>query len=307
MYTVNFKTRLGISVILASMLLSGCKAGNANSQSESAGTSSARAEESSSVPAESSVASSTQPVESSAVPAESSVASPAQPVESGSLPEEDPPYSEPPDLFPAGRVYPDEELFPSEWLRVASRAESAEKIGEILRSDTSGKDPESAIAVLMDRNILFYSLFLNGLKLFEIENSPYNSPDFENPIYPITSEYFSDVQSIYDLAYDTYEHSAAEDLLYGLNGEPRLTDKNGRMYINNTQFPNLSSPAFVAQSYIEITEKTKNKCTFIWHYPDVEMLNPPESGYEFCYFEKTYTAKYIDGSWKLSAVVFDNM
>lgn len=290
MFTVNFKTRLGISVILASMLLSGCKAGNASSQSESAGASSARAEESSTVPAESSVASSTQPVES------------------GSLPEEDPPYSEPPDLFPAGRVYPDDELFPSEWLRVASRAESAEKIDEILRSDTSGKDPESAIAVLMDRNLLFYNLFFSGLKLFEVDwDSPYNSPDFKNPIYPITSEYFSDVQSIYDLAYDTYEHSAAEDLLYGLNGEPRLTDKNGRMYINNTQFPNLSSPAFVAQSYIEITEKTKNKCTFIWHYPDVEMLNPPKSGYEFFYFEKTYTAKYIDGSWKLSAVVFDNM
>lgn len=49
MYMVNFKTRLGVSVILAAMLLSGCQTRNESSQSESSGISSAQSNESSSV------------------------------------------------------------------------------------------------------------------------------------------------------------------------------------------------------------------------------------------------------------------
>lgn len=312
MYTVNFKKRFSISVILAAMLLSGCQTENESSQGESIDVSSAQPVESSSAPVESSAVSSTRPAESSSVPAESSVVSSAQPVESSDISsEEKPPYSEPPPLYPDDRVFPDDELVPSDWLRVASRAESEEKINDILNSDASGKDLESAIAVLMDRNLLVYSFFYSGMKLFEVDwDAPYVSPDFEKPIYPITSEYFSNVQSISDLVYDTYEHSAAENILHGWNGEPRLTEVNGRIYINNTQFPNLNSPSFVARSYVEITEKTDNKCTFIWHCPDLdphtEGYNPPENGYEFFYYEKTYTAEYIDGSWKLNDIVFDN-
>ena len=48
MYMVNFKTRLGMSVILSAMLLSGCQTGNESSQSESS-VSSAQSDESSSV------------------------------------------------------------------------------------------------------------------------------------------------------------------------------------------------------------------------------------------------------------------
>lgn len=80
------------------------------------------------------------------------------------------------------------------------------------------------------------------------------------------------------------------------------------MYINTGSFPTagFGGPGpFLARSYVEITEKTDNKCTFIWHYPDVEGLNLPEDGYEFHYYEKTYTAEYIDGSWKLNKIIMN--
>lgn len=297
MYTMNFKKRLGISVVLAAMLLSGCQKKTESSQGESSDVSSARSD-----------VSSTVPTESSSVPAESSTVSSAKPEESSSAPaEEDPPYGEPPDLFPAGRVYPDDELVPSEWLRVASYAEGMAKINDILNSDASGKDLESALAVLMDRNMLVHGFFFGGMELFEFDrDSPYDSPDFEKPIYPMTSEYFYDVQSISDLVYGTYENSAAEKILHGWKSEPLLTEVNGQMYINVAKFPNLSSPSFTAGSYVEITEKSENKCAFVWHFPDLEELNAPESGYEFHYFKKKYTAEYIDGAWKLTDLVFDN-
>lgn len=319
MYTMNLKKRLSISLILAAMLLSGCQKKTESSQGESSDVSS-------SAPAESSVASSTKPTESSSVPAESSTVSSAKPEESSSVPTgssvvssvqpaesigfslpEEPPYGEPPELFPADRVYPDDKLVPSDWLRVASYAEGMAKINDILNSDASGKDLESALAVLMDRNMLVHGFFFGRMELFEFDwNSPYDSPDFEKPIYPMTSEYFYDVQSISDLVYGTYEHSAAEKILHGWKSEPLLTEVNGQMYINVAKFPNLSNPSFTAGSYVEITEKSENKCAFIWHFPDLEELNAPESGYEFHYFKKKYTAEYIDGAWKLTDIVFDN-
>lgn len=300
MFMVNIKKYLGVSVILTATLLSGCQ-----TKTESSGVSSVRSDVSSAVPVESSAASSLQPVESSSVPAESSVASSAQPEDSSDFSFEDPPYSEPPDPFPADRVYPDDELVPSEWLRVKTTSEVEEKIDEIIKSDTSAKAPESALPALMNKNVLCFDMFYGSLLPVDW-NAPYNSSNFENPVYPLKSEYFSNLQSIFDQVYDTYSSSAAEELLHGLNGEPCLTEITGKVYINTTVFPNWSSDPFVARSYVEIKEKTDNKCTFIWHYPDIEMLNLPQNGYEFFYYEKNYAAEYIDGSWKLSSVVFND-
>lgn len=288
----NFKKYLGI-FILSSVLLSGCQ--NADSpQSESSDVSTAQSAESA---YDSSTVSDDTGIESSDISSEQSE-------ESGDFPsEEEPPPIE--NQFYAGRVYPDDELVPSEWIRVVSLGEVMEKVYEIIKADTSAKDPESALPALLNKNVLCYDIFFGTKNLFDINwDAPYNSADLEYPIYPITSEYFPDVQSINDLVYDTYEQSVAEERLHGWGGEPLFTEENGQMYINNRRFGLVGGPpAFLARSYAEIVEKTDNKCTFIWHYPDTEMLNEPESGYEFHYYEKTYTAEYIDGSWKLNKMV----
>lgn len=224
--------------------------------------------------------------------------------------EEEPHQSESP--FYAGGVYPDDELVPSEWIHVDSIAEVMEKVDEIIKSDTSAKDPEIALPALMNKNVVFNLMILSVSSLFDINwDAPYNSADFENPIYPFTTEYFSDVQSIYDFAYQPYECSYVEEhFLFGTADNPKklFAEENGQMYINTASFPaglGGGPPAFITRSYVEITEKTDNKCTFIWHYPDVEELNPPKDGYEFFYFKKTYTAEYIDGSWKLNKMVIN--
>lgn len=290
---VNFKTRLGISVILAAMLLSGCQTGN-----ESSSISSAQSEESSSVTTESSGTSLGQSEESTSDTAENSDFSS----------EEEPPQSE--FQFYAGRVYPDDELVPSEWIRVDSYEEVKEKIDEIVKSDTSAKDPEIALPALMNKGVLFFLIFYRARSLFDINwDAPYNFADFEKPIYPFTTEYFPDVQGIYDFAYQPYERSFVEEhFLLGTVDSPKkpFVEENGQMYINTSSFPTAGfggAGPFIARTYAEIIEKTDNKCTFIWHYPDVEGANLPEDGYEFYYYEKTYTAEYIDGSWKLSSIV----
>ena len=288
---INFKKYLGI-FILASVLLSGCQNVD-RSQSESSDVSTAQSTEST---YDSSAVLDSSTIESSDISSEQSEES------SGfSLEEEPPPFENP---YYAGRVYPDDELVPSEWIRVDNDAEVMEKVDEIIKSDTSAKDPESALPALINKNVLIYGIFFGTKGLFDINwDAPYNSADYEYPIYPITSEFFPDVQSINDLVYDTYEHSEADKHLYR-DGEPLFTEVNGQVYIYNRRFPLVGGPsAFLARSYAEITEKTENKCTFIWHYPDTEMLNEPESGYEFHYYEKTYTAEYIDGSWKLNKIV----
>lgn len=296
---VNFKTRLGISVILAAMLLSGCQIRNESSQSESSGISSAQSDENSSVPVESSGISSVLSEESTSDTAENSDFSSEKP-------------SKLDFPFDADRVYPDDELVPSEWIRVDSRAEVMEKVDEIIKSDTSAKDPEIALPALMNKGVLFFLIFYGTRSLLDINwDAPHNSADFEKPIYPFTTEYFHDVQSIYDFAYQPYERSFVEEhFLLGTVDSPKkpFVEENGQMYINTSSFPTagFGGPGpFLARSYVEITEKTDNKCTFIWHYPDVEGLNLPEDGYEFHYYEKTYTAKYIDGSWKLNKIIMN--
>lgn len=300
------KKRFGTAIILAVLLLSGCQTSSESLQGESSNVSSVQPEESSFAPAESSNASSTKPAQSSSAPAESSNVSLAQSEESSVVSSvEEPPYSEPPDPFPAGREYPDDKLVPSEWLRLDSRAEFADRIAEAMVSDTTVKDPEEAVKALLDRNMVFIC-FLYGSMLDIDWDSPRDYSDYKFPIYPCTSKYFDDVKTISDLAYDTYsDNSVVEGILNG--HEPRLLEIDGQMYINNSNFPLQGGVSpLSARSYIEITEKSDDKCTFILHYPDFEDFNTPESGYEFYYFKNgPYTAERFDGKWKLNEFVID--
>lgn len=301
MYTANIKKSTALLLALAIVLMNGCHINADSSQSENSVISSVQSTEST---FDSSTVSDEFQTESSDISSEQSEGS------SDFSSEEEPPTSEFP--FYAGRVYPDDELVPSEWICVESIADVMEKVDEIIKSDTSAKDPEIALPALMNKGVLFFLIFYGTRSLLDINwDAPYNSADFEKPIYPFTTEYFHDVQSIYDFAYQPYERSFVEEhFLLGTVDSPKkpFVEENGQMYINTGSFPTagFGGPGpFLARSYVEITEKTDNKCTFIWHYPDVEELNPPKDGYEFFYFKKTYTAEYIDGSWKLNKMVIN--
>ena len=169
MFMANFKKGLGISLIFAIVLLSGCRVNSGTSQNEG------------------------------------SVVSSAQPAE---ITDEISEISQVPFAFPADRVYGDDRLVPDQWIPVDSWMEGWDKVNEILSSDTSG-DPESAIPALMDKNrLVFLLIYVHGNSdyIYKCDwDSPYESPNFEKPIYPLTftSEYFTDLQDIYKLVYDT--------------------------------------------------------------------------------------------------------
>ncbi len=301
MYTANIKKSTALLLALAIVLMNGCHINADSPQSENSVISSVQSTEST---YDSSTVSDDFQTERSDISSEQSEDS------SDFSSEEEPPQPEFP--FYAGRVYPDDELVPSEWIRVDSIAEVMEKVDEIIKSDTSVRAPEIALPALMNKNVLFYLMFFSIRSLLDINwDPPYNSLDFEKTIYPFTTEYFPDVQSIYDFAYQPYERSYVEEhFLFGTVDSPKkpFVEENGQMYINTNSFPagfGGGPGSFLARSYVEITEKTDNKCTFIWHYPDVEMLNLPEDGYEFHYYEKTYTAEYVEGSWKLNKIILN--
>ncbi len=235
------------------------------------------------------------------------------------------PTEEPP--FPAGRVYKDDEKVPESWIALDSREEGMLKLDEIINADTSQKDPAKAIPALMDKNRLcFETFYQHGDKLIKIDWSKvygyrevFDNIDedvflWEHTYYQFTSTCFKDVQSIYDLMYDTYDRDTV-DLFFAeryppadsiTEPLPMLAEKDGDMYCDPTIFPIWSGDPFIARSYIEITESTEDTCTFIWHYADVENNNPPKDGMEFFYYDKTCTARYVDGSWKLDNIIFNN-
>lgn len=219
--------------------------------------------------------------------------------------------SEPELGYYAGREYPDDELVPESWIPIDSLADGALKIDETVKADTSVKDPEKAIPALVDKNRLVLEMFFMpfGSDWFNADlNSSYDSPDHDAPLYPVTfsGEDVFDLKQLHDLVYSTYEQSAADDIWNWPNGEPCFVEENGRLYLNAYGTFSRDYKAFRARSYIEITEKSEDKCTFVWHFPDIEKLDVPEAkGFEFSYFDQTYTAEYKDGHWMLNEMIFD--
>ncbi len=211
--------------------------------------------------------------------------------------------------FSSSRIYADDKLVPKEWLKVFSHAEALEHFEEIVNSDTSELDAQDAVLSLVNKNVLFFELFFVSSKgLFEIDwNSPYETEDLEKPVYPFKSKFFPNIESIYNLAFNTYDYSVADEFLFGTPENPKtfFFEENGCTYINNSVFPIWSADAFISRTYIEITNISEENCTFVWHYPDLERLNEPVD-YQYFYYEKTYTADYKDGTLKLNDIIFNN-
>lgn len=223
------------------------------------------------------------------------------------------------DIFEV-REFPDDKIVPAEWIPVYSFAEAAKNFDEIVSADVSNMDTADAIIALANKNVIFVDSFLSHFWDADTDH-PYYSENYTNPyasenpyysdkpLYPIllSSEYYTDIQEIYDLGSETYINDALNNEMNGFyydRGKLRkpFMKENGISYVDFWVLPIWNFTPFRCRTYIEIVSETENKCSFIWHRPDWEMLNEPEEGYEFFYYSCDGEAVYENGSWKLSKV-----
>lgn len=230
----------------------------------------------------------------------------------------EPPYI-PDDPFEV-REYPDDSIVPAEWIPVYSFAEAAKNFDEIVSADVSKMDTANAIIALANKNVIFMNSFWSDYFWTIDYDHPYYSENYKNPNYPdkpiypllLSSEYYTDIQEIYDLGSETYTENALNDFYtpgVGISGEEIsrkcFIKENGVFYVDLWAMPIWDFAPFKCRTYIEIVSETENKCSFIWYIPDWEMLNEPEEGYEFLYYRCKGEAVYENGSWKLNDVSHD--
>lgn len=184
-------------------------------------------------------------------------------------------------------------------------------------------DTADAIIALANKNVIFVDSFLHFWD--EDMDHPYYSENYQNPyasenpnyydlpIYPIllSSEYYTDIQEIYNLGSETYINDALNNEIDGFyfdRGKLRkpFMKENGVSYVDVWLTPIWNFTPFRLRTYIEIVSETENKCSFIWYIPEWwERLNEPEEGYEFVYYKRKGEAVYENGSWKLSDIGHD--
>ena len=181
-------------------------------------------------------------------------------------------------------------------------------------------DTADAVIALANKNVIFLATHHYEFWDSDVDH-PYYSETYKNPyadenpsmyankpIYPIIllPEYYTNTQEIYDLGSEIYIDSALNDENDGFyydRGKPRkpFMKENGVSYVDVLVLPIWNFLPFRLRTYIEIVSETEDKCSFIWHTPNWEMLGePPEEGWEFHYYSCPAEAVYEDGSWKLS-------
>lgn len=231
----------------------------------------------------------------------------------------DPPYI-PDDPFEV-REYPDDSIVPADWMPVYSFAEAAKHFDEIVSADVSNMDTADAIIALANKNVIFMNFFWSDYFWAADLEHPYYSEKYKNPnyldkpIYPLllSSEYYTDIQEIYDLGLEPYTENALNDFYtpgVGISGEEIsrkcFIKENGGFYVDLWALPIWDFAPFKCRTYIEIVSETENKCSFIWYIPEWwERLNEPKEGYEFLYYRRKGEAVYENGSWKLNNVAHD--
>ncbi len=217
------------------------------------------------------------------------------------------------------REFPDDKIVPAEWIPVYSFAEAAKNFDKVVSADVSNMNTADAIIALANKNVIFTDSFVSYLFWDADTDHPYYSENYKNPyypdkpIYPMSLEYFADIQEIYDLGAETYTENAIKDF-YAPKGIPRkcFMKENGVSYVDVWATPIWNYAPFMYRTYIEILSETEDKCSFIWYTPEweAEILNPdhcpkPEEGYEYYYHRCNCEAVYENGSWKLSDVYIE--
>ena len=315
----NIKTKISILGISAALILCGCNSGEIGQPDLNTDVTSSPITVSISQPEETVKPSESENTAETAATTEAEQATEADRTEE---PEETqrPLAYIPEDRFEV-REYPDDSMVPDNWIPVYSFAEAAQNFHEIVSADVSSMDTADAVIALANKSILFTAAFHYVFWDADVEH-PYYSETYKNPyadelphyanqpIYPVIllSEYYTDIQEIYDLGAETYIDRALNDEndgFYYHRGRLRkpFMKENGVSYIDKLVLPTWNYIPFRLRSYIEIVSESEDKCSFIWHTPNWEMLgDPPEEGWEFDYYDCAAEAVYEDGSWKLSKV-----
>lgn len=201
------------------------------------------------------------------------------------------------------------EHIPDEWICIDDSFSTIVSFNSIINADCSKGEISDIIYSLVRKNVL-YSLTKWGCT-FEIDwDNPVTYGEDELTLYPAISVFFHDVKSIYDLANSVY---GTNDKIYTYDSDTNsfysydclfFTEIDGKMYVDpNCTVAKGAAEPFSVYTYIEITEQTEDKCKLTWHYPDVKGLNEPDKYLDYYYYEGHFTARYVDGAWRLDRVI----
>lgn len=212
--------------------------------------------------------------------------------------------TEAPVTTPDDAIYSDDDVVPESWHRVYTSAEALERFDEIAYG--SHGDISAEILSLMNRNVLCFLIRTAKGEIYQIDREhPAQKENSLTPteVYPVISEYLSGLETVNDLVANTYVQDVADEVF---NKSGLFTEQDGTLYIDANVISNWTSNPFFAGSYIEITDTSDDKCEFIWHYPDLERLNPPLDGLHYYYFERQCSASFKDGVWLLDDYIINN-
>lgn len=201
--------------------------------------------------------------------------------------------------------YDDDNDVPENWLPIYTAAEALRHFDELADANASGGDVSDVVTSLVNRNVILFETRIGHT--YDINwDEMYTLEGTETEFHPITLHYYPDLDSIYQLAYNTYRSDVADKLLFGKENTRQLfMEKNGQMYVNVNAMQIWSMDPFAARSYIEITEISDDQCKFIWYWVDREELNEPDK-YKYFYFDKEYTASFVNDAWVLDEIILNN-
>ncbi|MBD5082276.1 MAG: hypothetical protein HDT44_11020 [Ruminococcaceae bacterium] len=312
---VNIKTKIYILGVSAALLLCGCNSSEIGQPDLSADVTS------------SSITVSKSETEETVKPSESENRTEAENTTETDQTEEPEETDRPMAYIPKDRFevreYPDDSIVPDKWIPVYSFAEAAQNFHEIVSADVSNMKAADAVIALANKNVIFlasqwedyfWSADRDNPNYSDTYKNPYaddNPGNYDNvPLYPVilSPEYYTDIQEIFDLGAEIYTDDALNDKNHGYYyhlGKSRIkfVKEDGTFYVDLWLMPTWNFLPFRLRTYIEIVSESEDKCSFIWHTPNWEMLGePPEEGWEFNYYSCPAEAVYEDGSWRLSEV-----
>lgn len=195
-------------------------------------------------------------------------------------------------------------IVPDNWREVLTTEEAFERFDEITAPLPEGASLEDEIVLLMNRNVLCFSI--GHLERFEFIDPVSGLKYSSNEALHVRarSEYFSTIREIENLYKQTYTEDYAYISFYGTEDRPRqefIKDEDGIIWIDMRCVGNWVRDPFKLRSYIEIVNVSDTDCEFLWHYGGAVDHSDPLTHQQIrCYAVKENI------EWRLTFAVYDN-